>query len=256
MDNMKYSSGCGSFRVRLLIAIFLCNVILTGPLSAAPPATWKSLSSDHSFDAWREDHRGWKIAGDVALNPADPSRLVNKPGNGVLVSDGDASNLESRDDYQDVDLRLEFMIPKHSNAGVKLEGRYEIQILDTYGINVKELTGDSCGGIYPRAEEKPDYHHIDRGVPPRVNAARPTGEWQSLEIEFVAPRFDTAGKKSSNAEFVRVVLNGKVIHENVAVSAPTGAAWRLVKEVPRGPLLLQGDHGRVAFRNIQVRPHE
>jgi hypothetical protein len=49
------------------------------------------------------------------------------------------------------------------------------------------------------------------------------------------------------------VLNGKVIHENVEVSAPTGAAWKLVKEVPRAPLLLQGDHGPVAFRNIKVR---
>jgi hypothetical protein len=171
----------------------------------------------------------------------------------VFVSKGDASNLESREEYQDVDVQLQFAIPKQSNAGVKLMSRYEIQILDTYG--AKQLSGDSCGGIYPRAEEKPSYHHIDRGVPPRVNAAKPAGEWQSLEIEFIAPRFDAKGKKTSNAKFVRVVLNGKRIHENVEVSAPTGAAWRLVTEVPRAPLLLQGDHGPVAFRNIQVRPH-
>ena len=62
--------------------------------------------------------------------------------------------------------------------------------------------------------------------------------------------------QTSNAKFARVVLNRKLIHENVEVSAPTGAAWRLVREVPRGPLLLQGDHGPVAFRNIQVRPHD
>ncbi len=110
-------------------------------------------------------------------------------------------------------------------------------------------------GASIRAEEKPSYHHIDHGVPPRVNAAKPSGKWQSLEIAFVAPRFDMAGKKKSNAKFVRVTLNGKVIHENVEVSAPTGAAWRLVSEAPRGPLLLQGDHGPVAFRNIRVRPH-
>jgi 3-keto-disaccharide hydrolase len=108
---------------------------------------------------------------------------------------------------------------------------------------------------YPRAEEQPSYHRIDQGVPPRVNAAKPAREWQSLEIEFIAPRFDATGKKTSNAKFARVVLNRKLIHENVEVSAPTGAAWRLVSEVPRGPLLLQGDHGPVAFRNIQVRPH-
>jgi hypothetical protein len=216
--------------------------------------TWASLSSSSSFESWREDTRGWTIVGDVVLNSDDPSRFDEKPGRGTFVSDGDASNLQSRDEYQDVDVRLEFMIPKESNAGVKLLSRYEIQILDTYGS--KELTGDSCGGIYPRAEEEPSYHHIDRGVPPRVNAAKPAGEWQSLEIEFIGPRFDEQGKKTSNARFARVVLNGKVIHKNVEVSAPTGAAWRLVNEVPRGPLLLQGDHGRVAFRKIQVRPHD
>jgi hypothetical protein len=188
------------------------------------------------------------------VNSADSSRFDERSGDGVLVSNGEASNLETREEYQDVDVRLEFMIPRESNSGVKLLGRYEIQILDTFG--VKDLSGDSCGGIYPRAEQEPSYHHIDRGKPPRVNSARRAGEWQTLEIEFIAPRFDASGKKVSNAKFVRVVLNGKVIHEDVEVSAPTGAAWRLVNEVPRGSLLLQGDHGRVAFRNIRVRPHD
>ncbi len=199
------------------------------------------------------DHHGWRFVGNVGLNSHSPKKFNEKAGCGVLVSEGDASNLESCADYQDVDVRLEFMIPKGSNSGVKLLGRYEIQIRDTQGD--KALTGDSCGGIYPRAEDLPDYHHIDQGVPPRMNAAKPAGEWQSLEIAFVAPRFDAGGRKTSNAKFVRVVLNGKLIHENVEVSAPTGAAWRLVPEVPRGPLLLQGDHGPVAFRNVQVRPH-
>ena len=250
-----YSTG-HNFTEDVLVAIVISIGVPTGLLWAVPPTTWTSLSESSSFAAWRDDHRGWKIVGDVSLKPDSPKHFDVKPGRGVLVSNGDASNLESREDYQDVDVRLEFNIPKQSNAGVKLQGRYEIQILDTYGVKDKELGGDSCGGIYPRAEQEPDYHLIDRGVPPRVNAAKPAGEWQSLEIEFVAPRFDAAGKKKSNAKFVRVVLNGKVIHEKVDVSAPTGAAWRLVKEVPRGPLLLQGDHGRVAFRNIQVRPRD
>jgi 3-keto-disaccharide hydrolase len=251
---MQSSRNSAWFPIRLLTAIVLSVVIPTGMMMSMPPETWTSLSSSTSFEAWREDNRGWKIVGDVALTSDDSSRFDEKPGSGTFVSDGDASNLESREEYQDVDVRLEFMIPEHSNSGVKLSGRYEIQILDTYG--AKDLSGDSCGGIYPRAEEEPSYHHIDRGVPPRVNAAKRAGEWQSLEIEFIGPRFDANGKKTSNAKFVRVVLNGKVIHKDVEVSAPTGAAWRLVKEVPRGPLLLQGDHGRVAFRNIQVRHHD
>ena len=145
------------------------------------------------------------------------------------------------------------MISKGSNSGVKLNGLYEIQILDSHG-KTKELTGDDCGGIYPRAEEKPKYHHIDKGVPPRVNAAKPAGEWQTLDITFRAPRFDADGKKTADARFVKVVLNGQVIHEDVAVHYPTGSAWRLAKEIPRGPLLLQADHGPVAFRNVRVRP--
>jgi hypothetical protein len=238
-------------RFHLLAAIVPGIGIPAGVLLSMPPATWTSLSSSPTMAEWRKDTHGWTSAGDVTLNSNNSRRFDQKPGKGTLVSNGDASNLESKDEYQDVDVRLEFMIPKGSNSGVKLLGRYEIQILDTYG--AKELSGDSCGGIYPRAEQEPSYHHIDRGISPRVNAARPAGEWQSLEIEFVGPRFDAQGKKMSNARFARVVLNGKLIHENVEVSAPTGAAWRLVEEVPRGPLLLQGDHGRVAFRNIQVR---
>jgi len=251
---MQKPSRPASLCIRLLAAIVLSSGVPTGLIWAVQPKTWVSLSSSPTFAEWREDHHGWTMVGDVALNSDHPRRLIEKPGAGIFVSNGDAANLESRTEYQDVDLRLEFMIPKQSNAGVKLLSRYEIQILDTYG--VKELSGDSCGGIYPRAELEPSYHHIDRGVPPRVNAAKPAGQWQSLEIEFIAPRFDAADKKTSNARFARVLLNCKLIHENVEVSAPTGAAWRLVKEVPRGPLLLQGDHGRVAFRNIQVRPHD
>ena len=72
---------------------------------------------------------------------------------------------------------------------------------------------------------------------------------------FKAPRFDPSGKKQANARFEKVVLNGQVVQENVDLQAPTGNAWRL-PEVRRGPLLLQADHGPVAFRNIRVRPLE
>jgi hypothetical protein len=68
------------------------------------------------------------------------------------------------------------------------------------------------------------------------------------------PRFDAAGKKTANARFVKVVLNGQGIHENVEVPYPTGAAWH-DKESPTGPLLLQGDHRPVACRNIRVQPY-
>ena len=62
------------------------------------------------------------------------------------------------------------------------------------------------------------------------------------------------GKKIENARFERVVLNGEVIHENVDLKYPTGAAWNKQNEVPRGPFQLQGDHGPVAFRKLAIRP--
>src|SRR5439155_25825632 len=102
------------------------------------------------------------------------------------------------------------------------------------------------------AEMLPRYHHIDDGVPPRVNAAKPAGEWQTLDVTFRAPRLDATGKKVKNARFDKVVLNGQEIHRDVELRTPTGSVWRL-KEVARGPILLQGTHGPVAFRNITVK---
>src|SRR5207248_2186834 len=126
---------------------------------------------------------------------------------------GRIRDLVTKQNYRDVEIHLEFLIPKGSNSGIKFEGLYEIQIRDT--ANDKELTGDSCGGIYPRAEEKPKYHHIDQGIAPLTNACLPAGQWQTLEAIFLAPRFDKQGKKTANARLVKAVLNGKLIHDNV-----------------------------------------
>src|SRR5205807_8486928 len=122
--------------------------------------------------------------------------------------------------------------------GGKVMGRSEIQIYGGFG--GKAPTERDCGGIYPRAELTPTYHHIDKGIRPRVNAAKPPGEWQTLDIVFRAPRFDAAGKKTASARFVKVVLNGQAVHEDVEVTSPTGHAWH-DPEVAAGPLLLQGD---------------
>jgi 3-keto-disaccharide hydrolase len=204
--------------------------------------------------AWKNPDKRWNIGGDAALDPKNPRHLVPRPGKGVLVNDppGRVKDLISKETYRDLEAHVEFMISKGSNAGVKMMGKYEIQIADTHGVK-RELTGSDCGGIYPRGENKPRYHTIDKGGPPRVNAARAPGEWQTLDIVFKAPRFDAKGKKVTNARFIKVVLNGQVIHDNAEVKYPTGAAW-VTKEFPQGPLLLQSDHGPVAFRNVRVRP--
>ncbi|NOY57975.1 MAG: DUF1080 domain-containing protein [Calditrichaeota bacterium] len=73
------------------------------------------------------------------------------------------------------------------------------------------------------------------------------------DIFFRAPRFDKNGRKTANAKFIKVVQNGQIIQENVEVSGPTRSA-AFLDEQPLGPLMLQGDHGPVAYRNVRIRP--
>jgi len=237
-----------------LFAGLLCLLLPFAAVSQEK-AKWIDLFESDTLDAWQKPRSDWTLVGSVELDPDNPRRLASKAGKGVYFNGpkGRTSNLVTKTDYQDVEVYVEFLIPKGSNSGVKLMGLYEIQILDSHG--VKEPKGSDCGGIYPRADEKPTYHHLDEGIPPKVNAAKPAGEWQTLDITFVAPRFDADGKKTANARFVKVVLNDQTVHEGVDVKCPTGAAWSLKKEIARGPLLLQADHGPVAFRNVRVRPY-
>ena len=93
--------------------------------------------------------RGWSAVADVHLNSDNNRLLAGDPGQGALLSRGD-SDLYTASDYGDVEVRLEFMVPRNSNSGVKLNGHYEIQIRDTHGKPIDQLTGDDCGGVYPR----------------------------------------------------------------------------------------------------------
>lgn len=246
-----------SLRFAILVALTLTAPRAGQAIDAAADNSaegWIELAGDAASADWRPDHRGWSTAGDVEVDAENDQRLRGAPGDGVLLGPGgaDNGNLFSKQEFQDIALKFEFMVPRGSNSGVKLNGLYEIQIRDSH--DAKKPTADDCGGVYPRAELRPSYRFLDEGVPPRVNAARPAGEWQSLELEFVAPRFDGTGKKIRNARFVRVVLNGQTIHEDVELRWPTGHAWDEEPEVLQGPLMFQGDHGPVAIRHIQVRP--
>jgi hypothetical protein len=234
--------------------IFLCLIV--GPIPTfAEDAGWISLIGDQELAAWRKPTGTWLAAGDARMDPNDPTRLAALAGSGVLINGpiGQTTNLLSIQEFGDSEAHFEFLIPRGSNSGVKLQGLYEVQIIDSRAS--KNLTGSDCGGIYPRAELLPRYHHLDDGYPPKMNAARPAGEWQTLDLVFKAPRFDLSGRKLSNARFEKVLLNGQLVQENVELGSPTGHAWRL-PEVRRGPVLLQADHGPVAFRNIRVRPLE
>ncbi|GAC1468087.1 MAG: DUF1080 domain-containing protein [Isosphaeraceae bacterium] len=219
---------------------------------AAVP-NWIELTGEVGLDAWKAPTPGWEVVGSVALNPEKPRRLVGKAGKGIIYNGvgGFAPNLISRRTFGDIEAHFEFMVPKGSNSGVKFEEVYEIQIDDSYGQT--NVTASHCGGVYPRAELLPNYHHIDKGFPPKTNACKPPGEWQTLDVVFRAPRLDASGKKRANARFVKVVLNGQLVQDDLEVPYPTGHNWRN-KEHATGALLLQGDHGPVAFRNIRVRP--
>jgi hypothetical protein len=179
-----------------------------------------------------------------------PTRLSGRPGpsNTMLNGQGRTVNFVADQKFGDVELYLEFMIPKGSNSGVYLHGLYEIQVFDSFGSTEKMSTSD-CGAVYHRWIDNKGVG----GSAPSRNASREPGQWQSFYIWFRAPRFDSGGRKIENAKFIRVLHNGLSIQENAEVEGPTRAHMEL-PEAALNPLMLQGDHGPVACRNIYIRP--
>ncbi len=241
---------------RRLTAAFLLVLAPATLLSAAEEDWIVLIGEGQELEGWKGPKEKWHVVSDVALNTEDPRHLLSKEGSGVIVNDppGRVGNLVSEKEFVDLEAHIEYAVPERSNSGVKFMGLYEIQIYDSYGVETPKANDN--GGVYPRATLLPKYHHIDDGYPPSKNASKPPGEWQTLQVIFRAPKFDDAGEKVANARFEKVVLNGEVIHEDLEVPYPTGHAWNTRKEIPKGPILLQGDHGPVAFRNLKVRPLE
>jgi len=179
-----------------------------------------------------------------------PTRLVGIGGPGDRMLNGPRGrtvNLVTDQKFGDIELYLEFMLAKGSNSGVYLHGLYEVQIFDSYG-STEPITSSDGGGIYHRWINNKGVG----GSAPSRNACRRPGEWQSYHIWFRAPRFDASGKKTENGRYIRVVFNGLSVQENVEVEGPTRAAMD-IPEAALNPLMLQGDHGPVAFRNIYWR---
>jgi hypothetical protein len=229
----------------------LLSLLILAPTVRGGDADWQDVFAS-GLEAFKTPHGAWTAVGGVSLDDKNPRKLQFKEGQGIYYNGpkGRTSNLYTKEKYGDLEVHLEFLIPKGSNSGIKFHGHYEIQIEDSFG--VKKLKGSDCGGVYPRAESKPAYHHIDDGIPPKTNACKPAGEWQTLDIVFRAPRFDKDGKKTANARLPKVLLNGVLIHDNVELLTPTGDRWH-GPEFPIGPLMLQADHGPVAFRNLKIR---
>ncbi|MDO8539790.1 MAG: DUF1080 domain-containing protein [Opitutaceae bacterium] len=204
---------------------------LTRPLptlGAKPPPGAVVLFDGRNLDAWAaKSGKDWlKEAG-----PA-PWKIVDGAAEIVPATE----SLISHRQFGDAHVHLEFRtLGAPTNSGVYLQTRYEVNINETYG----RFDANPCGGLDNCSDVKP-----------RVRASRPPLEWQTLDIDFVAPRFDATGRKSAPAR-ATVRLNGVTLYDRQELNPPKGAAGRL-GEAPRGPLMLQ-EHGQpVQFRNIWV----
>jgi hypothetical protein len=223
---------------------------------------WKPLLNGKNLDGWQlvdPAKKGkWLVTSGVVwggtLNPTVLIGLPSSPGDRIVNTDvepqGNASNIYTTEKFGDVELYVEFMIAAHSNSGVFLHGLYETQIWDSWGF-VPRLATDQAGAMYHY--NGGPINGIDGGITPKARADRPPGQWQSYQYWFQAPRFDESGKKTAPAKFIRILHNGQLIHENVERLGPTQASMK-IPEAAMNPIMLQGDHGAVAFRNIYVRP--
>ena len=153
-----------------------------------------------------------------------------KPGNqwavldGILTSAKPGVNLVSEEKFNDFKLHAEFRYPEGSNSGMYLRGRYEVQIADNIGLEPSSIY---FGGIYGL-------------LTPNENAAMKAGEWQTYDITLIGRR-------------VTIVANGKTVIANQNIEAMTGGALDN-NEAEAGPIMIQGDHGPVEFRKLEITP--
>ena len=234
-----------SLKSKLLI--ISVGMLLSSAIAAQQPVPLQDMSF------WKPTNaNNWRIVSKVSAALYEDDVMTTEKGAGVLANIPDAknrANLLSTAEYGDVEVSFDFNMAKNSNSGFYLMGRYEVQLLDSWGHD-KVAYGD-CGGIYARRKYNPG-EILFEGHAPRQNACLAPGLWQTMEISFKAPRFDAAGNKTANAKIVYARLNGIVVQENVELTGPTGGPIS-EKEAAKGPFMIQGDHGPVAFRNFQVK---
>ncbi len=197
-------------------------------LGAEPPEDAIVLFDGEDTSAWVRTPEQWSVTDEA-----------------MQVS---GSNLRTREEFGDHRIHIEYRIPYMSsargqgrgNSGVYVHGRYEVQVLDSFGSEdiVDVGTTGSNAAIYDIFE-------------PDENASLPPGEWQTYEIEFYAPRFDENGAKEEDARMT-VIHNGVTVHDDVSLPRATPGGITM-QEGETGPILLQ-DHGgdRVRYRNIWV----
>lgn len=230
--------------------IFVSSSLLV--LASLSLAQAQDLLQHGALDAFRTVTK-WQCVAEVAAVPGKMN--LELKGEGTILANSTAKDLDvpylmTKAEYGDVHVEMEFLIPKESNAGVYLMGRYEVQIFDSFGR--EKMDYDDLGGIYQSWDPSlPQTQPGFGGTPPKLNAAKEPGEWQTLDITFRAPRFDAAGKKTADPVFEKVLINGVLVQENTKVPGPTRSS-PLSADSPTGPLTIQGDHGPIAIRKLRV----
>jgi len=210
--------AAGSFEMEKAIRV-------SPTLGAEPPADAMVLFNGKNFKQWKHAR---KKAG------ADSVQWKLLKGGAMEVVKGTGS-IVTKKKFTDFKLHVEFRTPfmpdargqARGNSGVYLQERYEVQVLDSYGLEGKD---NECGGIYKIGA-------------PIVNMCAPPTQWQTYDITFYAPRADRP-----NAQ-VTVVHNGITIHDNISLPKPTGGA--LDSDVTKAGGIYLQDHGNpVQYRNI------
>ena len=212
----------------------------------------------NDLSSFKNPSANWSIVGDAVVDLAQNNAMSTTAGKGVLAcihpkgKYGRQYDLLSNFEHGDADVEFDFMMARGSNSGFYLQGRYEIQLFDSWG--VRQPHAHDLGAIYERWDEsRPTGQKGYEGYAPRMNASKAPGLWQHMKIIFQAPRFDGAGKKIANAKVLKIEVNGITVQENVELAGPTRGS--LDGEVAKGPILIQGDHGCVAFRNLSVKQY-
>jgi hypothetical protein len=226
-----------------LTALMLAAALLPGVAGAEDLfngkdlSNWQTRPEDKGKDCW--------TVGTPALDPANPKNVSVTSGGeamiNVVTAHGQSWDIATRKKWAGpIRIEVELMVPQGSNSGIYVMGEYEVQVLDSHGKPDTEMGAGDIGAIYSAAV-------------PKKNASRKPGEWQKFVIDFAPPVFAPDGTKKSNATFLKVELNGAVLHENLEMKGPTPGGLT-GKEAAEGPLMFQGNHGAVAYRNVKVTP--
>jgi hypothetical protein len=184
-----------------------------------PPA---NASGAHTFGQAVELFDGTTLNAFDLHHPDRPSGW--SVADGAMTNEARANNLVSKQKFLNFRLAAEYKLDRESNSGIYLRGRYELQVLDDAG----------------KPPESHGHMAIYAWVAPLVNASKPAGEWQAMEAVLVGNR-------------VTVLLNGTKVHDNAEIQAITGGALDADETTP-GPIMIQGDHGKVWFRKLTVTP--